>query len=88
MPVVIMSVSLSKSYTEWKKAFDSAEPVRRAAGMQVIYVGHELKDPQTARIVQRVASLETMAQFVKDNADLIKESGALPDTIEVTPCSD
>lgn len=56
--------------------------------MEVIYVGHELKDAQTARIVQRVASVETMAQFVKDNAHLIKESGALPESIELTPCTD
>ena len=88
MPVVIMSVSLSKPYAEWKEAFDSAEPLRRAAGMEVIYVGHPLEDAQTARIVQRVASMEAMAQWVKDNAHRIKESGAVPDSIEVVACTD
>ena len=88
MPVVIMSASLSKPYAEWKEAFDAGESLRRAAGMEVIYVGHPLEDAQTARIVQRVASMEVMAQFVKDNAHLIKESGVVPDSIEVVPCTD
>jgi hypothetical protein len=88
MPVVIMRAKLEKSYEHWVSAFDGNNDAREAAGFKVLYRGHELNDPTTIHVVQYTPSVELIGKFMKENADVIKEAGHIPESTEVTICTD
>ena len=88
MPTVIISGKLEKSYDHWVSAFDGHDDVRKASGLKVLYRGHDLSDASAIHIVLQTPSMEVLGEFMKENAEYMKESGHIPNSGERTVCSD
>ena len=88
MPTVIISGKLEKSYDHWVSAFDAHDDVRKAAGLEVLYRGHDLSDTSAIHIVLQTPSMEMLGEFMKENAEYVKESGHIPGSGGSTVCSD
>ena len=88
MPTVIMKAKLEKPYEHWVKAFDDHKPVREAAGFKDLYRGHLMDDANTIQAVIYTPSMETLDQFMKDEAEVISEAGHIAESTEITVCTD
>ena len=88
MPVVVINATTSKTYREWKEVFDSVEDQRKAAGIEVLYVGHALENEQHVHAVQRVSSKEVFMRLMDENRHVIEASGVDPSSVSVTVCTD
>ncbi len=89
MPTVIVSGGkLEKSYDHWVSAFDAHDDARKAAGIKALYRGHDLSDATSIHVVLQTPSMEVLGEFMKENAEIIKESGHIAGTGETTVCSD
>lgn len=90
MPKVVITFEISKPYSEWKSAFDNHAAARLEAGIETVYIGHELDNEQTIRGVMSVPSMEALGEFMQrpENVKVIKESGHRPETTVAIPCSD
>ncbi len=88
MPTVIMKAKLEKTYEHWVKVFDDHKPVREAAGFKDIYRGHLMDDANTVQAVIYTPSMETLDQFMKDEAEAMSESGHIAESTEITVCTD
>ena len=88
MPVVVINATTSKTYRESKEVFDSVEDQRKAAGIEVLYVGHALENEQHVHAVQRVSSKEVFMRLMDENRHVIEASGVAPSSVSVTVCTD
>ena len=88
MPTVIINGKLEKSYDHWVSAFDGHDDVRKASGLKVLYRWHDLSDASAIHIVLQTPSMEVLGEFMKENAEYMKESGHIPNSGERTVCSD
>ena len=86
MPTVIINGKLEKSYDHWVSAFDGHDDVRKASGLKVLYRGHDLSDASAIHIVLQTPSMEVLGEFMKENAEYMKESGHIPNSGERTVC--
>jgi len=88
MPTIIMNAKLEKPYNAWVKAFDEHQSLRSAVGIKDMYRGHELSDPHTIHVVMSVPSMKIMDDFMKENAEFIKNAGHNLESTQVTVCTD
>ena len=88
MPVVVINATTSKTYREWKEVFDSVEDQRKAAGIEVLYVGHALENEQHVHAVQRVSSKEVFMRLMDENRHVMKDAGVDPSSVSMTVCTD
>ena len=88
MPTIIMNAKLEKPYDEWVKAFDEHQSLRTAVAINDMYRRHELGDPLTVHVVMSVPSMKIMDDFMKENADFIKNAGHNLESTQVTVCTD
>ena len=88
MPTVIMKAKLEKPYEHQVKAFDDHKSVREATGFKDLYRGHLMDDANTIQAVIYTPSMETLDQFMKDEAEVISEAGHIAESTEITVCTD
>ena len=87
---VYVSVELARGWEHWKNTFDSHESARGTAGIKTIVRACERANPNKVHIVMDVPSIEALQEFmnIPENQEVIKNSGAKPDTQVIVPLSD
>jgi hypothetical protein len=88
MPTIILNADIEKTYESWVQNFDSHQTARKSAGIEALYRGHVIDDPKKVFIVLSTPSMEVMDNFMKQNADHIKNSGHILESTKITVCSD
>ena len=67
-PVLAIISHPVKNYAAWRVVYDSAEPIRQAAGVTAAEVFHDPKDANNMVIIHRFPSLDSMQKFLSDPA--------------------
>jgi hypothetical protein len=81
----VVTLSISNTWDEWVKAFDSNETceLHDSYGMQVLFRGVSLTDPtQVVVIIQ--APEGVTEKFLRDNRKQVESNGAVMDSIIVS----
>lgn len=65
-PVLAVVSHPVKEYAAWRAVYDSAEPIRKKAGVTGAEVFHDPKDSNMMVIIHRFPSLEAAQAFLSD----------------------
>ena len=74
MVTVILSHEVT-NYTDWKKGFDSGEPLRQQAGVKTLGVYNAVDNPNVVTVVTEFPSKEAVQGFMSNpnlKADMAK----------------
>ena len=91
MPTLVIKGKITKGYDHWLDAFDGSEEMRNSRyGIECLYRGHEIDDPDTIHVVLFTPSIETIQQHMQNDAELIAQAGGdpTPEANEMVICSD
>ena len=78
----IVTLSISNTWDEWVKAFDSVETceLHDRYGMQVLFRGVSPSDPTKVVVVLQTPE-GVREQFLRDNKELVESNGAVMDSV-------
>ena len=84
-----MTFDISKSYAEWKSAYDSTSAFIVDSGFEVVYIGHTLEDETKCYWVARLRSMEELDEFMNNEElkPIMIESGHILESSHIVACS-
>ena len=87
MPTLIIKGKITKGYDHWLAAFDGSEDLRNTKyGIQTIYRGQDLNEPNIIHVVMRTPTMEAVQKHMKNDAELISEA-VVTQVQKLTQCS-
>ena len=74
METHVLTFTITKSFSEWAKAYDASVPVQKIAGIKSLYRGVSKENPDQVCAVMQ-AEPGVMEQFMADHTEIIVASG-------------
>ena len=74
METHVLTFTITKSFSEWSKAYDASVPLQKIAGNQSLYRGVSKENPNQVCAVMQ-AEPGVMEQFMADHTEIIVASG-------------
>ena len=74
METHVLTFTITKSFSEWAKAYDASVPLQKIAGIKSLYRGVSKENPDQVCAVMQ-AEPGVMEQFMADHTEIIVASG-------------